>query len=385
MSLRALLTSVLLLGSATFIPFAWAEDDANAKSDPPASETPQTPAPVTGEASPTPLPSGTIVTSSAGQTTTSAPALPSRDILAEAAVRYGSFQADVSRYNRIFNSQDDIAEASEALGGYNPNNLASGWIAYSALLASESDAYANEIRKIEAHYGHDRLMLGLKNSVTYSLTLDGSQDALNQALSASKADSRRLKRIGEGIIGQSRGKLQTLGWAKAKLRGDSNKFVEELRLASLSGRPVSGNVRTLFNVSRVNDAISNANTLGSSSSLWDTMSSVQPEFRLPTFSASGFSAYKPFANRNRDYDFINGRIVTLAAYRILGETDESTLELTRALTDETFPGGITDCIDTAQLEYRGCLVGNHFVFERAFCIGEHAVTDVGRCIEKVSE
>lgn len=385
MSLRALLTSVLLLGSATSMPFSWAADSDNGKTDPPASSSDETSEQEADSSPATPLPAGTIVTSPTEEPAARVPALPSRDILAESAIRYGSFQAEVSRYNRIFNSQDDIAEASEALGGYNPNNLASGWIAYSALLASESDTYAEEIRKIEAHYGHDRLMTGLQNSVTYSLTLDGSQDALNQALSASKADSRRLKRIGEGIISQSRGKLQTLGWAKAKLRGDSDKFVEQLRLASLSGRPVSGNVRTLFAASRVNEAISNANTLGSGSSLWDSMSAVSPEFRLPTLSASGFSTYKPFANRNRDYDFINGRIVTLAAYRILGETDESTLELTRALTDQEYPGGITDCIDTAQLEYRGCLVGNHFVFERAFCIGEHAVTDVGRCIEKVSK
>ncbi len=334
--------------------------------------------------------SDTPVTVSGTDESTSSPlttAEPAREILAETAIMYGTFQSDAGQYNRNFNSSDDIERASKTLGSHNPQELASGWFAYSALLASESTSYANAVRRTEAHYGRDRLLLGLRNSNTYALSLDGSTDALNKALKAGDADAFRLKRIGAGITRQSRSDLQALGWAKAKLRGNSAKFASEIEAAAKDGRPMAGNVRTLFDITRLDTSLSQANLLGSSGSLWDSISVAgsSTDLRLPGVSVSGVSGTQPYSRRNRDYDFINGRIATLAAYRILGETDTNTAVLAETLNDSQVTGGMTDCISTAQLEFRGCVVGNHFVFERAFCIGEHAVADIGRCIEKVSQ
>ncbi len=317
---------------------------------------------------------------------------PIRDILADTAGSYGTFQADVSNYNRIFKSQDDILKASTELGTHNAEELASGWLAYSALLASQSSQFADEVRKADAYFGRDEFIQIMNRDVTYTMRLDGSDDALNKALNVSKADSKRLTRIGKSLAIQSGNTLQAFGWAKARLRGNRTTYVRDLEKAAIDGRPVFEDIQTLFDIGSVNGAIQKADTLGSDTSLWDNLLSTDgttttdTEFKLPTFDGSGFTTFSPFARRKKKYDFLNGRITTLAAMRILNETDEVSPELTRALTDKDVPGGLsmTSCLKMSQLQYFACVEGNQFVYERAFCIGEHAVTDVGRCIDKFS-
>lgn len=314
--------------------------------------------------------------------------VPLRDILGDTAAIYGSFHSDVGSYDRIFQSQDDIIKASTELGTHNAEKLASGWLAYSALLASQNSQFADEVRKADAYFGRSEFIQIMNADLTYAMKLDGSQDALNKALDASKADSKRLTRIGKSLAIQSGNTLQALGWAKAKLRGDRKAFVKELEDASKEGRPIFADMQTLFDVSSLNEAIIRADTLSGKSSLWDNLlttdTQTETEFKLPTFDGTGFTTFTPFSRRKPKYDFLNGRITTLAALRILNETDELSPELTRALTDKEVTGGVslTSCLKMSQLQYFTCVEGNQFVYERAFCIGEHAVTDVGRCLDK---
>ena len=387
MSLRALLASFILI-SGTFAA-AYAQDATNS---PETNDSAQpadtfTPPPVQRPGSATPSPSTPEAPVATDGTVTTAPpavVIPKRDVIAEAAIRYGTYQADVGLYNRMFNSQDDVAEASRVLGTHNPEMIVSGWLAYSAILASESDVFAAEVRKIAAHHGRDRTLTGFENDIRFALTLDGSQAALGYALTAGQADANRLKRIGNVIVTQSRGELQSMGWANAKLKGDSHEFVEDLQAASIAGRPVSGNISRLFEGSRIDLAADQATALGTSTSLWDSVPVTGTDFSLPVLSETTTPG-RTSVYRNPDNDFINSRITTLAAYRILGETQPGNTGVAKALTDKEITGGLTDCVTMTQFEYRGCLVGNYKVFERVFCIGEHAVTDVGRCIGDISQ
>ena len=310
------------------------------------------------------------------------------DILADSAGRYGSYQAVVSMYDRDFKSQDDIINASTDLGTHNAEHLASGWLAYSALLASQTAEFQSEVIKADAYFGRSQFLTIMNSEITYAMKLGGAQDALNNALDVSKADSRRLTRIGKSLSSQSGLPLQSLGWAKAKLRGNRNTYVRTLEELAIDGRPILEDVKTLFDVNSLNDAISKANTLGSKTSLWDNLLTAcvdtEPEFKLPTFDGSGFTTFTPFPRRKKTYDFLNGRITTLAALHILDETHHASPELSRILTDKEIPGGVslTSCLKQSQLQYFTCVEGNQFVYERAFCIGEFAVKNVGECIDK---
>jgi len=312
-----------------------------------------------------------------------APQPTSRDVLAETAMAYGTFQQDVTDFNRELTSSDEIEAAATVLGTHNPERLSAGWLAYSALLASESEEFAREVRKTDAHYGRDRMMLGFRNSPTYALQLDGSDDALGRALRASRADADRLERVGENIKQQAYS-MQKYGWAKATLRGDSEARAESLKFAAVAGRPVAGTVETLFAGPQLTSFLEDANRLGADSSFWDSMNAPpSPEgLQLPVLSATGFSTYSLQRLRYNDERRLTaGRIATLAAYRILDETDDYDTQIAETIEDQQS----RDCFETAQQIFRQCVSASHKVYERPFCIGEHALKDVGECVAEVSE
>ena len=390
MSLRSLYAGILIGGTLLSLP-AFATDPVNdtltnqqpqASSSAPLSIASSAGTPALAQAAPASdvkLPGlGTIQTTDP-VTPVTAPE-PERDLLAEAAVAYGSFQLDASRFDRDLNSTTDIEEATTTLGTHNIDRLSSGWLAYSALLASQSPEYAKSIRKTDAHYGRERMLAGFANSVTYALDLEGSRDALTRAIDASKADARRLERIGDNVREQSKS-LQKFGWATAKLKSDSNKDARTLELAALDGRPQSGGLRTLFGSPRVEEAVVSADRLGSTSSLWDRLIAAGPDIQLPVISTTGVSTYQPVETFNKDRRITAGRIATLAAYRILDEADTTSAGLSRAMDDAQ----TKDCFETAQQIFRQCVSANYKVFERPYCIGEHALKDVGRCVGEISE
>ena len=138
-------------------------------------------------------------------------------------------------YDRDFKSQDDIINASTDLGTHNAEHLASGWLAYSALLASQTAEFQSEVIKADAYFGRSQFLTIMNSEITYAMKLGGAQDALNNALDVSKADSRRLTRIGKSLSSQSGLPLQSLGWAKAKLRGNRNTYVRTLEERAKGG------------------------------------------------------------------------------------------------------------------------------------------------------
>ncbi|MAP95876.1 MAG: hypothetical protein CMK07_13075 [Ponticaulis sp.] len=305
------------------------------------------------------------------------PVLP--DVLASSAIAYGSYQTDVSNFKRDLESLDDIESAMNILGTHNSRQLASGWLAYSALLASQSEDFRKGVLDTEAYHGRDRLLNGMRNSPAYTLSLAGAKDAISRALGASKADARRLDTVGEEIKDQAYS-LQGLGWAKARLSGKPADHAQLLRIAAIDGRPQSGAIRSLFVDQDVNKTISNANSLGSSTSLWDRLVSVGPELKLP-----GFSSYASPPSQytiREDRQVTAGNIATLAALRIMGETDptEASPYVQEALEDSQ----TQSCFEQAQLNLLQCVSASRNVFERPFCIGVHALKEVGSCVGDVS-
>ena len=168
MSLRPLLTGILFSAAAFFPVEGLAAENNDA---PQASGTQEsTAAPISTQPPKLALPGFGTPASDDTSTQTDAAIAPitpvtgeapqptSRDVLAETAMAYGTFQQDVTDFNRELTSSDEIEAAATVLGTHNPERLSAGWLAYSALLASESEEFAREVRKTDAHYGRDRMM-----------------------------------------------------------------------------------------------------------------------------------------------------------------------------------------------------------------------------------
>ncbi|MAI90320.1 hypothetical protein [Ponticaulis sp.] len=329
------------------------------------------------------IPADGAETAASAETLAEAPVIlpPDPDLLAQSAIAYGSFQNDVTTLKIELESQADIATALDTLGTHNSESLAAGWLAYSALLASRSEAYEEGVLQAADAYGRERLLLGMRNDPTYALSIRGADDAMDLVLGATDSDARRLDVAGQYIREQAYS-LQQLGWARARLPGLPADDARILREAAEIGRPEAQQIRDLFISSDVDSVLANASSLGGSSSLWDTVSAASAGLELPGIGEIQPAAPAPAYLPQGDYQIADdhrrtgGNIATLAALQILEETNSENEFLAAGLNDAQ----TQVCFETAHMNLLQCVSASRNVFERPFCIGVHALIDVGECV-----
>ncbi|MCI4645826.1 MAG: hypothetical protein MRY64_13685 [Hyphomonadaceae bacterium] len=298
------------------------------------------------------------------------------DVIAESAAVYATYQSDVSdvRQNPL-SSADDIASSLDNLGGHNSQQLSNGFIAYSALVASQNPEFRAAVRDIEGFYGRDSLMLGLRNDVRYARTLGGGNAAVTSSLAAIEADADRLRGAGAFVKEQAYS-LQAAGWAKAVIPS-SDAMIQRIQSSASAGRPVRADLRVAFTSSEIDTVLAQAGQSGAPS-LWENVNSAASAVRFPSLDMvySGRSA-----RIRAGKEPIADRIATLAAYRVLGTEAAPAQEVRTAMRETT----TRNCINMAQLNLQQCVAAAHKQYEVPFCIGEHALTDVGDCIGDVTQ
>ncbi|MEQ9448488.1 MAG: hypothetical protein RLN70_06195 [Rhodospirillaceae bacterium] len=311
------------------------------------------------------------------QTVAADAAATAPDPLSSAAAVYATFHGDVTDIKQnSFKSANDIQSALSNLGSQNSEQLTRGWMAYSALVASQNPEFRAAVRDIEGFYGKDVFVRGLQNDVRYARSLNGGTTAVNSALVAGDADAKRLTSTAAFVKEQAYS-LQGAGWAKGKV-GDSGAIATSLRAQSLTGRPARSEMVTAFSAPGIDTVLVSAGASGAPS-VWESVSSAASAIRVPDVKgALGLSGAKRVATGKEP---IADQIATLAAYRIVGSDGSAAAPMQRAMTEKQTAG----CLNMAQLNLQQCVAAAHQHFEVPFCIGEHALADVGRCISKVSQ
>ncbi|MEM5517955.1 hypothetical protein WNY37_13435 [Henriciella sp. AS95] len=298
------------------------------------------------------------------------------DPLSSAAAVYATFHGDVTDIKEhSFKSSNDIQTALKNLGGQNSDQLTRGWMAYSALVASQNPEFRAAVRDIEGFYGKDVFVRGLQNDVRYARSLGGGNSAVKSAMTAGKADSARLTATAAFVKEQAYS-LQGAGWAKGKV-GDSGAIATSLRAASLTGRPARSEMVTAFTAPGIDSVLVSAGSNGAPS-VWENVSSAASAIRVPDVTAAlGINNSRIASGKEPIAD----QIATLAAYRVIGGGGAAAAPMQSAMTEKQTAG----CLNMAQLNLQQCVAAAHQHFEVPFCIGEHALADVGRCISKVSQ
>ena len=297
----------------------------------------------------------------------------SGDPISESAAVYGTYQSDVTDVKeKPFASAKDIDHALNSLGGHNPDQLSKGWISYSALIASQDPEYRAAVRDIASFYGNDALLTGLKNDVRYARQLSGGDNAVSSSLAATEADSQRLSATAAYVKEQAYS-LQGSGWAKAKI-GNSGAKATRLNSIQTVGTPARGQLISAFSASDIDSILAGAGRSGAPS-LWDNVSGAADAIRFPAAVTSGLGLSK---KKRVQYgkEPVADQIATLAAYRILGQTAASSSQVNSALAERETRG----CLNMANLNLQQCVAAANQQYEVPFCIGEHALADVGQCI-----
>ena len=295
------------------------------------------------------------------------------DIIARTAASYGSFQSDVGDiHRRGLNSTADVTNALDKLAGQNSAQLSRGWLAYAALIASQSPELRTSVRDVVSAYGAQTIASGLHADRQYvRRDLNGGEAAVSLAFSALGADSRRLNRTASYFREQAFA-LQGASWAKTKMRrNEMDSKINSFMASSRSERAPRGEIVSALQQPASNAAFAQAGRPGAPS-MWDGTVDARTGIRFPSqTTATRTSSHTPRRGRNANADLI----ATLAAFRIMGAGPELSGQI-RATMGE---GPMSPCIRSAQLNVNQCIASNAFPFETVDCIGKHAIGEVSAC------
>lgn len=301
------------------------------------------------------------------------------DPIARAAAFYGTYQKDVGElHNKGLSSVADVDYALNTLAGQNPSQLSRGWVAYAALVASQSPELRSSVREVAAAYGRDGMSNGLIADTGYvRRVLAGGNGAVSLGLAATAADSRRLSRSADYFREQAY-TLQGQGWAKTKLRGaQMDTKVTSLIAASRTERSANGSIVTAFASPNIDGALHQAGASGAPS-LWDGVIEAASGIRFPGLNNTRLNASPNTVRRGHEH--AADQIATLAAFRIMGVDTQNAAQVQQALGE----GPMRNCISKSQLNINQCVAANSFPFETVDCIGKHAIGEVGLCFGEVS-
>ncbi len=316
------------------------------------------------------------VFASADAAAAAAPAPRRGSAVLDAAAVYATYQADVGYLrDNALSSTRDIDRALDNLGGQNPEALAQGWLAYSALVAAQSPAFREEVRKVEASYGREQTLTYMRDYPNYARTFEGGEDAVAASLAAIAADMRRISATADFVTEQAYS-LQATGWAKGRFSNASGR-AEQLFAATRRGRPAHPTLAATIS----NPAITPAFALAGyddAPSLWDTIGDAASRdslFEAPTGRPA--SSRRVAAGHERTAD----RIATIAAYYVLEEDGANSAPVRTAMSDRQKSG----CMNMAQLNLQQCVAASYRHYEVPFCIGQHALTEIGHCIGDIAQ
>ena len=296
----------------------------------------------------------------------------SGDPITNTAAVYATYQSDVTDVKtEPLGSASDIDEALNSLGGHNPDQLSAGWIAYSSLIASQDPEYRAAVKDIESYYGSEALIKGMSMDASYARTLNGGDNAVSAALGATEADSKRLS-AAAAFVKEQAYSLQSKAWAKRKI-GNSGAKATRLNSQQTIGTPAKSHLLAAFSAADIDSVFKQAGSNGAPS-LWDNVSDVAGAVRFPAIVSASFTSPRKRVKFGKEP--IADRIATLAAYRVLGTDDMPLSQITSAMSERNTRG----CLNMANLNLQQCVAAANQQYEVPFCIGEHALAEVGECI-----
>ena len=297
-----------------------------------------------------------------------APAFAEEPIV-KAAGSYVTFQEDVANLEKSqVKTGKQLDAALDRMAGHSPKTLAKGYISFGALNAAQSQGFNASLEKVRKNYGEERLYTGLKTDMNYASRLPGSGDAVQAALNTALVEGAKASMVGEQFE-QAAYSLQKLPMKTERAPAGAVR-VAQLKAAQAKGRPVSSTFLAAMNApaagesqteqgSRLLQQISQALKIGPSSAY------------ASSTNLTGGLKYK--AQNRETID----RMVTLAAYQELDPSAKFASEQEAVMLDPKTEG----CLEWSKLQLNQCVSASRFKYEHAFCLGRHALKDVGACMK----
>lgn len=301
------------------------------------------------------------------------PAGPPPEPLAKAVQAYAAYQSQInSLQSGSLNVADDLERALDTAAGVNRDALVRGYIAYGALAAAQSPEFVRAIRESAGHYGKPAMIRGLTLDPGYAQTMKGGDEAARLALAVARADGQRVYAQGERYKEMAY-TLQRQRWANAVAPGQPARVQRLKSLAAGAGdRSVAPEFAPRLTVAAASITPgADPNAFGGWT-FWDAFRTTPAPVAATPLPAPAPPALRVHADRVQTVN----RMTTLAALYVLDSTTDPAAQADRLLAE----GATNRCVELAQVQFYQCMSAARFRYENAFCLGEHALKDMGSCI-----
>ncbi|MEQ8936776.1 MAG: hypothetical protein RIE56_13385 [Amphiplicatus sp.] len=288
-------------------------------------------------------------------------AQPRDTALERRAADYVQFREDVSVIEATpFDSAKTTREAHVRLSAHDSTALSGGWVAYAALVAADTPAFAEALQdEVSAKTdrktglsGRDAFFAKLAADPTYARKLPGAKDAVQRVLAMTAQDAARYTTLGEAFKTQAYA-MQRTSWGKQKIPSSQERLSEAAKYAK--SRPAA----TTPVLQAATKGGVTAPMLASVDRAWS-----------PDWGAEGSAK----ANPEQNAQVVLDRVLNLAARYAVGGVNEKIVDV-YAKNDRA-----DQCLSMNTLTLRQCIAATRAPYEEAFCLGEHALNDVAKCI-----
>jgi hypothetical protein len=277
------------------------------------------------------------------------------DPVHDALEAYAVYQNDVGTLlDANIDSPEEMKGALQRLSRHDPARVSRGWIAYGALTAAQSPAFAAGVESRARGVGRDALLRQLRGDPSYARhAASGSSQAVRFIVNAAGADSTRVARAGAQY--ETLARTSTAPWITASARraarvggGLTSSMRARLRVEALSAQPMR-----------------NAEAFGGRG-FWDSL--------------AGRDVRAPRGGRGerRGYARVTDHMLTAAALVVLDADNGA--QMSAALNEPL----TRNCLEMQQLQLRQCASVSHDASEDAYCLARHGLTGPSACFGAVA-
>lgn len=263
----------------------------------------------------------------------------------EQAAGYATYMGRSLAISPAFSDGQSIAQSLTTSASYEPQQLVRGAIAYGAVVALQDPTFVAGVRT----YVTDP---SLRQSVAYSILSDpnyvtsipGAASAAGSIIAAVGGQGRQLYDQGK-VVKQAAYTIQAASWSKADVVDRAGRLQQA---KTVSAGPLLSDAAETARLQRA---------------------------------AMGAIPATPATTAQPPYTPMVTRALAVAALAALGQAGDANLEQVMGLMSEPNAGS---CLNLAKLNLYQCLAVSRPHYEDVFCLGEHAMTDTGRCLIKTS-
>jgi hypothetical protein len=260
----------------------------------------------------------------------------------EQASAYRAYIAHAATISPAFTGGGDVAQSLKTGEAYEPAALLRGQIAYGAVVALQEPEFVAGVRKFAADPDQRRqVAYEVMKDPAYAVGFAGSAKAAALVEGALQDDARKLIELGKSVK-QAAYDVQHQGWSKGEVAGRDARLTLAKQLSSTPG------LGEVAETSRLQSAVAGGGQM-----------SVAPAAAAPP--------YTPVVVRS----------LAIAALAALGYADEASLGQVMPMLAEP---NAANCLNMSKLNLYQCLAVAKPHYEDVFCLGQHVLSDTGRCL-----